>query len=99
MLMMVEMPHEPFNTLVRKGTAGELLGKILAEIKPEAAYFIEQDGKRTGMLIVDVQHPSRIPFFVEPFFLTFNADCHLHPAMLPEDLAKAGLDELGKKWA
>jgi len=32
MLMIVEYPHEPFNTLVRKGTAGELIGKILAGI-------------------------------------------------------------------
>ena len=99
MLMTVEMPHEPFNTLVRKGKAGELLGKILAEIKPEAAYFTEQDGKRGAVLVIDVQQPSRVPFYAEPFFLTFNADCRFRIVMSPEDLGKAGLDELGKKWA
>jgi len=33
-----------------------------------------------------------------PFFLNFNADCEFRIAMSPEDLGKAGLDELGKKW-
>ena len=99
MLMTVEMPHEPFNTLVRKGKAGKLLDKIMAEIKPEAVYFTEQDGKRGAVLVIDVQQPSRIPFFAEPFFLTFNADCRFRIVMSPEDLAKAGLEAIGKKWA
>jgi hypothetical protein len=99
MLMTVEMPHEPFNTLVRKGKAGKIIEKILADLKPEAAYFTEQDGKRGVVLVIDVQQPSRVPSFSEPFFLTFNADCRFRIVMSPEDLAKAGLDQLGKKWA
>ena len=99
MLLTVEMPHEPFNTLVRKGKAGELLGKIMDEIRPEAAYFTEQDGKRGAILVVDVKEPSRVPSLAEPFFLTFNADCKFRIAMSPDDLAKAGLEKIGKKWA
>jgi hypothetical protein len=38
----------------------------------------------------------RIPH--EPFFLNFNADCEFSVAMSPEDLGKAGLEDLGKKW-
>ena len=98
MLMKVGMPHEPFNTLVRKGKADAILQKILKDIQPEAAYFTEIDGKRTAILIVDVAEPSRIPSLAEPFFLQFNADCKFHPVMLPEDLSKAGLEKLGKKW-
>ena len=44
MLLTVEFPHEPFNSLVRSGRAGELIGHILETIKPEAAYFTEQPG-------------------------------------------------------
>jgi molecular chaperone DnaJ len=38
----------PFTEAVgqRKGTAGELIGKILAGLKPEAAYFTELHGRR-----------------------------------------------------
>jgi hypothetical protein len=99
MLLNVQMPHEPFNTLVRQGKAGAILGRILDDIKPEAAYFSEQDGKRGGIFIVDVKDASRIPSISEPFFLQFNADCHFQIVMSPEDLKNAGLDELGKKWA
>lgn len=99
MIMDVRMPHEPFNTLVRDGTAGEKIQAILADIKPEAAYFDEQDGKRGGTFIVDVPEPSAVPRLAEPFFLTFNATVKFRVCMTPEDLGAAGLDELGKKYA
>ena len=98
MLMIVECPHEPFNTLVRKGTAGEIMGKILAALKPEASYFTELHGRRTAVLIVDLKDPSQIPTLAEPWFLNFHADCRIHPVMTPDDLQRAGLPELGKKW-
>jgi hypothetical protein len=31
--------------------------------------------------------------------LMFNSGAELHPAMNPEDLNRAVLDDLGKKWA
>ena len=99
MLLNVRMPHEPFNTLVRQGKVGTLLARVLDDIKPEAVYFSEQDGKRGAVIVLDVKDQSRIPSIAEPFFLHFNADCHFHIAMSPDDLKKAGLDELGKKWA
>jgi len=99
MLLNVQIPHEPFNTLVREGKAGAIIGRILEEIKPEAVYFTEQDGRRGAILIVDVPEPSRVPSLGEPFFLNFNADCRFRIVMSPEDLRRAGLEELGKKWA
>ena len=99
MLLHVKVPHEPFNTAVREGTAGTKLRRILDELKPEAVYFTEYQGRRGWILIINVDNPSRVPAIAEPFFLTFNADCEFHIVMTPEDLAKAGLDELGKKWS
>ena len=66
---------------------------------PESIYFAEQDGTRGAVAIIDVDSPSQIPSFSEPFFLNFNADCEFRIAMSPEDLGKAGLEELGKKWS
>ncbi len=99
MLLTVEIPHEPFNSLVRSGKAGDVIGRILETIKPAAAYFTEQDGKRGAIFVVDVPNPSDVPAFAEPFFLNFQADCKFRILMSPEDLQKAGLGELGKKWA
>jgi hypothetical protein len=98
-LMNVRIPHEPFNTLVREGKAGEILHKIIKELKPESIYFTEQGGMRGAVAIVKIDDPAQIPSFSEPFFLNFNADCEFRIAMSPEDLGKAGLDELGKKWS
>ena len=61
MLLTVEFPAEPFNSLVRSAKAGELIGRILDSIKPETAYFTEQDGKRGGIFVVDVQAPELGP--------------------------------------
>ncbi len=98
MLMNVVFPHQPFNAAVRNGTVGETIGKIMEAIKPEAAYFTEQDGQRGAILIVDVKDVSEIPALAEPWFLSFQADCKFRIAMTPEDLQRSGLEELGKKW-
>ena len=98
MLVDFNLPLEPFNTLVRNGTAGQKIEQILADIKPEAVYFSERDGKRGGIMIVDVADPSRVPSIAEPFFLNFNASVQFHVVMAPEELARAGLDDLGKKY-
>ena len=99
MLLSVEIPHEPFNTLTREGKSGEILGRILEDLKPESAYFTEQDGTRGLICVIDVTKPSDVPKIAEPFFLHFNADCKFRVAMSPQDLKDAGLDELGKKWS
>jgi hypothetical protein len=98
MLLAVEFPPEPFNTLVKSGKVGGIIGRILETIKPETAYFGEQDGRRGGIFIINVQTPSEIPLFAEPFFLNFDASCKFRVLMSPEDLQKAGLEEIGKKW-
>ena len=98
MLMHVKFPHEPFNSLVRKGVAGATIQKALEPAKPEAVYFTEFDGRRGAILLVDVADPSKIPALAEPWFLGFSADVQFHIVMGPEDLARSGIDAIGKKW-
>lgn len=99
MLMEVIYPLEKFNKAVADGSIGKKTKAILEEIKPEAAYFTERDGKRGTILIVDVAEPSRVPALAEPFFLQFDAKVSFRIVMSPEDLQKAGLEGLGKKWS
>jgi hypothetical protein len=98
MLLKVRFPAEPFNALVRSGEAGKVLQSILDELKPEAVYFTEDRGQRGAVLVIDLANPSDVPKIAEPFFLNFNADCHLRVVMSPDDLKTAGLEALGKKW-
>ncbi len=94
----IDIPHEPFNTLVRNGTVGQTIGRIIEETKPERIYFTELDGHRGAVAVYSMTADSQIPSIAEPWFLSFNADCRFRVAMTPEDLAGAGLDELGKAW-
>ncbi len=98
MLLDITLPHQPFNAAVKDGTAGSKLNRILEATKPEAVYFTEQNGQRGAVLIVDLPDASKLPALVEPWMLIFQADIKLRLAMTPDDLKRAGLDELGKKW-
>ena len=99
MMMNVQFPHEPFNSYVKDGTIGRRINDILAELKPEAVYFTEVEGKRHAVLIFELVKPSRVPAVAEPWFLVFEADVKFQIVMSPEDLQEGGLDKLGEKWA
>jgi len=91
-LVKVSIPVEAGNEAARQGKLGETIGRILSELKPEAAYFIEDGGKRTGLLILKMEDAHQIPSIAEPWFLAFNAKVEFHPVMTLEDLQKAGPD-------
>jgi hypothetical protein len=98
-LMNVKIPNKEFNTFIADGSAGRKLTQILEEIRPEAVYFTEQNGRRGAVIVADIASPSDVPRLAEPWFLMFNADVEFRVAMTPADLEKAGLDQLAKQWA
>src|SRR5215212_7125692 len=89
-LMRVSIPVEAGNAAARNGSLGTTIQSILADLKPEAAYFTDWAGVRTGFIVFDMQDVSQIPAVAEPWFLAFNAEIEIHPTMTPADLAKAG---------
>ena len=98
MLVNVTCPIEPFNSMVRNGTAGEIIGRVIDDIKPESIYFTELEGNRGAIMIVNVPDASHIPAIAEPWFLNFDAICEFRIAMTPDDLMKANLTKLAEKW-
>jgi len=99
MLLNIKFPPEAFNQAIRDGSISKKIGRILQQTKPEAVYFTEQNGQRGAILIIDLPEPSQVPAFAEPWFLTFNAEVKFQVVMSPEDLQKAGLEDLGKLWS
>ena len=81
---------EKGNELARNGTLGKTAQAILEEIKPEAAYFVAESGKRSAILIVNLDDASQIPAIAEPWFLAVNATVEFQPVMEMDDLKKAG---------
>lgn len=91
MLLRVSIPVETGNAAAKAGTLGSTVEKILADLKPEAAYFFADDnGNRSGSIVFDMKDSSEIPRIAEPWFLAFNAKVSFRPVMSPQDLAKAG---------
>jgi hypothetical protein len=97
-LMHVSLPVGKFNESVRDGSAAKKLRRILDDANPEAAYFCANDGKRGGYLVIDMADTSEMPRFAEPWFLHFDASVEFLPAMTPQDLARADLDQIAAKW-
>ena len=87
-LFKVSFPVEAGNQVAKKD-AFKTIGRILEEQKPDAAYFTAQDGKRSALLILNLESASEIPAFAEPWFLALDASIETTPVMVPEDLQKA----------
>jgi hypothetical protein len=88
MILRVSIPVETGNAAAVKGTLGSTIQQILADLRPEAAYFTEDQGQRTGFIVFDMKESSQLPSIAEPWFLAFNAQVSVRPAMSLKDLAE-----------
>ncbi|MBV8831901.1 MAG: hypothetical protein JO108_22045 [Acidobacteriaceae bacterium] len=87
-LFKISFPVEAGNAAAKKD-GFKAIQTILEQQKPEAAYFVAENGKRTGILIINMDSASDIPAIAEPWFLALNAAIEVTPAMIPADLEKA----------
>jgi hypothetical protein len=98
MLLRITMPNEPFNSMIKNGTIGNVLDKIMSDLEPEAAYFTLEDGERSVLLVVNINKPGEYVKYAEPFFLEFDASIKYEIAMIPEEFRSAGIEVIGKKY-
>ena len=91
-LLKTSIPVEAGNKAAKEGRLGKTIESILADLKPEAAYFLDENGQRTAFIFFHIQESSEIPKVAEPWMFAFNASIEIHPVMASEDVMKAGTD-------
>jgi len=98
-LLKVSIPTEIGSERVIDGSLSATIESILSDLSPEAAYFVEEQGIRTGFIVCDLKDQSEIPAIAEPWFLALNARVEIHPCMTLADLKKAapGFEKAVKK--
>ena len=76
------------NRAIKDGSLHKLFEAVMTKLKPEASYFIADDGLRCGMIFFDMNDTSEIPSIAEPLFAGLDAEIKLVPVMNADDLRK-----------
>lgn len=95
MLLKVSIPVAKGNQAIQDGTQARVMENMMSTIKPEAAYFFADNGRRGGFMVFDMTDPSQIPVIAEPLFQELEAELEFYPVMNQEDLMK-GLTEVAQ---
>ncbi len=86
-LMKVKIPTAAGNEAIKDGSLPEIMGKAMASLNVEAAYFTSEDGMRTALLFFDMADSSDIPSAAEPFFMALDAQITFAPVMNADEMA------------
>ena len=81
MMLKVVIPVEAGNKANKDGSLARAMQGAAERLKPEAAYFLPDDGKRTALFFFKMQDASQIPGIAEPLFMGLNASLTLSPVM------------------
>jgi hypothetical protein len=93
MMLKVTMDTLMASEAISEGTLSTVLKTTLDNLKPEAAYFGAENGKRRALIFFDLADTSDIPSIAEPLFETFGAEIEFAPVMNVDDLGR-GLAKL-----
>ena len=93
MMLRWTVPVEKGNAMVEDGSMGTVIESVLEKTKPEAAYFLAENGERSGMVFFDMKEPADIPRIAEILFQGADAAVEFVPVMNGDDL-KAALGSL-----
>ena len=88
MLLKASIPVEKGSEAFQSGALGRTFQATAEALKPEAMYFFPEDGKRTCLLVFDMEGSWQLPAIVEPMFQELGATVLVTPVMNSEDLER-----------
>jgi hypothetical protein len=93
MLLKCQVPVDKGNEAIASGKMAEAIGKAIGQAKPQSVYFCLMDGKRTMLMVFDMESANQQMLIGEPLFQLLDAELSVIPCMTPDDL-KAGFAAL-----
>jgi hypothetical protein len=91
-LLKVTLPPGTGNETDRPEEMPRFLDAMMKELKPEAAYFYPENGRRTSLIIFDLKETSQMPAISERLTRKLGAEVLFSPVMNFEELKK-GLEQ------
>ena len=73
---------------IKSGATQKAIAAFVEKHKPEAVYFTNTDGERSGFFVFDMKDAHEMPIVCEPLF-DIGARVQISPCMTPDDLQKA----------
>ncbi|TWF95182.1 hypothetical protein FHU35_12176 [Saccharopolyspora dendranthemae] len=95
MLIRIKPGLEAANQALKDGSMQKALQQAHEQLKPEASYFLPENGQRTAYFFCDLADESQIVSSLDPFFSHLEAKVEVYPAMNFNDLL-AGFDQLDR---
>lgn len=92
-MLKIKVPVITGNKAVQDGSLPRIIQMTLEKLKPEAAYFGLENGRRTATVVFDLADVSQIPVIGEPLFTGLDAELEFTPVMNAQDL-QTGLGQL-----
>ena len=95
MMLRWTVPVQKGNEMISDGSMQALTEKLTKQLKPEAAYYMAHNGKRSGSIFFNMKDSTDIPRIAEVLFQGADADVEFIPVMNGDDLKRA-LSKLGE---
>jgi hypothetical protein len=96
MMLKVQIPAQSGNTAIEAGNQAKIFENLMDRIKPEAAYFTQEDGLRTAYFVYIVHDTAEFAAVHEPLIQGFGALVYDQPALTWDEL-KAGFGDIGER--
>jgi hypothetical protein len=88
MLLKASIPVEKGSEAYQSGALKRTVQSAAEALKPEAMYFFPEDGRRTCLMVFDMEGSWQLPAIVEPLFEELDASVLVTPVMNGEDLER-----------
>ena len=94
MMMKIVLPTAAYNQAIARGELGPTWKKVFDICRPEAVYYVTEQGHRAVYAFLDVEAVDQVAALTMPLYEAFEAEVSLMPAMVFADL-EAGIRRVG----